>query len=173
MLFYSSQSSNVKCEMSPIHTLVLLVSHRPPYHCCWGPATRSSGSGYCSQHRGCSSEVCSECCRWDRTPPPPKKTPTLNRSSFWCRIYSLFTGLKINSVKGAEIPPGALLLGRVKREEASTCVESQRKQKERGRQILQHRSHKCFMALSDVLWCLHRFCCIIQKGEKGQTFPEY
>ena len=48
----------------------------------------------------------------------------------WYKINSLFTGLKIQSVEGREIPPRAVILGK---SDLETCrragCESQRKQK--------------------------------------------
>lgn len=61
--------------------------------------------------------------------------------------------------------------GQFRNQETLTC--SLWESREAENKILHHTSYKFFMVLSDVLWCLHRFCFIIQEGEKEQTFLEY
>ena len=61
-----------------------------------------------------------------------QKTPQKAEGAHWYKIHSLFTGLKINSVNGREIPPRAVILGKsnIKKCRHVGCG-SQRKQKTR------------------------------------------
>lgn len=74
------------------------------------------------------------------------------QGTHWYKIHSLFTGLKMDSADWKINSSQSSYFGQVRHQEVSTCrfveVKGSRKH---GRQILHHRSNKCFMALSDVL----------------------
>lgn len=66
-------------------------------------------------------------------------------------MNSLFVGLKIYSVEGREFLPEQLFWASPTSRSVDVQVGEVKGSIKHGRQILHHRSHKCFMVLSDVL----------------------